>query len=118
MTRLQRRLFMFFFIFLFLLIAPTIIFFARGYRFDLEHGIFVYSGAVTIKSWPQDVKIYLDGEKADKNLNYINGSYTINGVKPGDYLLECRKEGYTSWKKNISVHSGISTEFWNILLFP
>jgi hypothetical protein len=32
--------------------------------------------------------------------------------------LTCTKEGYTSWTKEIEVHSGVSTEFWNIILFP
>ena len=119
MTINQRRLFMFFFIFLFLIIAPVIVFFAKGYRFDLDDGIFVYSGSITIKSVPRDIKVFLNNKQQDdKKINYINGSYTINGIKPGDYSLRCEKDGYTSWEKNIEVHSGISTEFWNVTLFP
>jgi hypothetical protein len=110
---------MWFFIFLFALVAPTVVLFAQGYRFNLENNIFIHSGAITIKSWPKDINIYIDGEKQENaNLNVINGSNTINGVKPGKYKLTCSKPGYLDWEKEIEVHSGISTEFWNVLLFP
>lgn len=110
---------MLFFIVVFMMVAPVIVFFAKGYRFNLEDGIFVYSGSITIKSWPRNVDIYLNGEKqTDKNYNVINDAYTINGIKPGSYTLSCEKEGYTNWEKKIDVHSGISTEFWNVVLFP
>ncbi len=119
MNQTQRRLFALFFIFLFVLVAPTVVLFAQGYRFNLENNIFIHSGSITIKSWPRDINVFLNEEKQnDKNFNLINGSYTINGVKPGKYKLTCSKPGYTSWEKEIQVHSGISTEFWNILLFP
>jgi hypothetical protein len=119
MTLLQRRLFMLFFIVVFMIVAPIIVLFAKGYRFNLENGIFIYSGSITIKSWPRNVDIYLNGKKqTDKNYNVINDAYTINGIKPGNYTLSCKKEGYTDWNKNINVHSGLSTEFWNVVLFP
>ncbi|MDA3815059.1 MAG: PEGA domain-containing protein [Patescibacteria group bacterium] len=110
---------MFFFIFLFFIIAPIIVFFAKGYRFDMESGIFVYSGSITIKSVPRDIQVFLNDKKRNGGkISYINGSYTMNGVRPGKYILRCEKEGYSSWEKNIEVHSGISTEFWNVILFP
>lgn len=110
---------MLFFIILFVMTAPVIVLFATGYRFDSQAGIFVHSGSVTIKSWPRDVDIFLDGKKQDaKKLSNINNAYTINGVRPGHYSLRCEKEGYTGWEKDIDVHSGISTEFWNVILFP
>ncbi len=119
MTSLQRRFYMLFFIGLFLITAPVLVLFAQGYRFDRTGRIFVYSGSITIKSWPRDLDIFINGEKREKkNLNVINNSYTINGIRPGLHTIQCKKDGYTSWTKNVEVHSGISTEFWNILLFP
>lgn len=118
MTKLQRRFYMLGFILLFLLTAPVIVLMAKGYRFDLQRGIFVYSGSVTMKSWPRSVDIYLDGKLQDsKKLNAVNSSYTINGVRPGRHHLRCEKDGHTIWEKNVDTHSGLSTEFWNILLF-
>lgn len=119
MTKIQRRLFLLFFVILFIVTAPAVIMFATGYRFDSANNIFVHSGSITIESWPRDVDIYINGKfQDDKKLNNINNSYTINGIRPGKYHIECKKDGYTNWQKNIEVHSGISTEFWNVLLFP
>ncbi len=119
MTVLHRRLFMLFFIFLFLIIGPMIVLHAKGYRFDLKKGIFVYSGSISIKGFPRNFQVFIDGKQTDKGmLNVINNSYTINSIRPGEYNLKCQRPGYTAWEKNIKVHSGISTEFWNVLLFP
>ncbi len=118
-TIAQRRLFMLFFIGLFIIIAPSIVLFAKGYRFDKNFKIFVHSGSITIKSSPSDIELYLDDKKQKKgNYNIINGAYTINNVRPGNYNLKCKKDGFTTWEKNIKVTSGISTEFWNVFLFP
>lgn len=119
MTRIQRRLYMLSFVATFCLVAPVLVFLAKGYSFDRIGGVFVHNGAITIKSNPKKVDIYLDGKKvSNKMLNIINNYYVVNGVRFGKHTIECKKNGYTSWKKDVEVHSGVSTEFWNILLFP
>lgn len=119
MSPFKRKIFLLSFVVLFFLTAPAVVLYALGYRFDNKNGILVHSGSITIESWPRDVDIYLNDEKQEKKqLNNINNSYTVNGLKPGRYRLKCQKEGYTSWEKNIEVHSGLSTEFWNVLLYP
>ncbi len=119
MSTVKIRLLLAFFFFLFIITAPLIILFFQGYRFDSEKKIFVYSGSITIKSWPRDIDIYLNDKKQNKKrLNTLNGSYTINGIHPGKYKITCKKEGYTTWEKFIDVHSGLSSEFWNVILFP
>jgi len=115
----QRRLYMLSFVVTFLLTAPILVFLAKGYSFDIIGGVFVHNGAVIIKSNPKKVDLYLDGKKvSNKMLNIINNYYVINGVRFGNHTIEAKKDGYTTWKKKIDVHSGVSTEFWNILLFP
>ena len=115
----QRRLYMLSFVITFFLTAPLLVFLAKGYTFDRIGKVFVHNGAITIKSNPKKVDLYLDGKKVSKKrLNIINNYYVVNGVRFGSHIIECKKEGYTTWKKKIDVHSGISTEFWNVLLFP
>jgi dipeptidyl aminopeptidase/acylaminoacyl peptidase len=101
----------------FLIVAPVIVFYAMGYRFSPERGIFVYSGSVTLKTNPRDIEVLIDNERVAKGvINFINRSYHIDGLSPGEYSLEVKSDGYESWSKNISIHSGVSTEFWNIFL--
>lgn len=119
MTRFQRKIYTLTFVILFAITAPTLIFFAKGYRFDTIKKVFIHSGSVIIKSYPKKVDIYIDGKKApNKKLNFINNYYIVNGLRPGKHTVECKKNGYTSWQKKIHTHSGLSVEFWNVFLMP
>jgi hypothetical protein len=70
-----------------------------------------------VKSNPRQANVSLDKEPvSQKKISFINNSYHIDGIRPGEYLLEITSPGYRSWSKKISVHSGVSTEFWNVLL--
>lgn len=107
------------FFIIFLAISPLVIYYSQGFRYDKYHGIFIHSGSVTIKSLPTSVNIYLNDDlQPTKSLDIINSSITLNGLRPGNYNLRVSSEGYQDWEKRIEVHSGISTEFWNVILLP
>ena len=46
----------------FFVTASLLIFYAFGYRYSLERGIFVYSGSITVSSLPKTVDLEIDGE--------------------------------------------------------
>lgn len=100
----------------FLITAPLVIFYSLGYRFNTQRGIFIYTGSLTIKSNPLNVEIFVDQKSESKSLNRINNSYHIGGIKPGEHLIEVKAPGFNSWVKKITVTSGTSTEFWNVVL--
>ena len=102
---------------IFLVVAPIIVMNAWGYRFDFQHGVFVHSGTITLKTNPQNFNVYIDGEpEPSKQTDRINSSNNITGLLPKSYDLTVSADGFQTWRKNTEVHSGISTEFWNILL--
>lgn len=112
-----RKIFFWLLTLFFLATASVVIFYAFGYRFNFERGIFVYTGAITIKSSPQEADIYIDGKQvSNKKTNYLNNSCHINGLRPQEHLLEIKAPEHRAWSKKVAVHSGVSTEFWNILL--
>ncbi|MBD3244861.1 MAG: PEGA domain-containing protein [Candidatus Moranbacteria bacterium] len=114
-----RKILSFLALIVFLLSSVFAIFLAFGYRFNFDTRIFIYSGTIMVKTTPQNVDIYLDDKKIQKkSYDIINNSYNIHGLKPGEYNLRIAKQGYKEWKKTIQVHSGIATEFWNIVLAP
>ena len=114
---LSRKIFFWTLFTLFWLISAIILGYTFGYRFSFQKGIFIYGGSVTLKTTPQLVDIFLDGVQTPSGmLNVINKSYHIDGIKPGEHFIEVRASGYKTWSKKISVHSGVSTEFWNIIL--
>lgn len=102
---------------LFLTTTATVLFLTFGYRWSADRGIFIYTGSATIKSNPRTVDIYLDGEKVPNGmLNIINQSMHVAGIRPGEHFIRVEAAGFKSWERKITVGSGISTEFWNIIL--
>lgn len=119
MKKIHRKIFFWLVFGLFAVSTPLIILHSKGYRFDQKRGIFVYSGSITLKTIPSDVRIFIDNEeRTAKSLDIINNSITLNGLKPGTYLVRVEAEGHQNWEKNIEVHSGLSTEFWSVVLSP
>jgi hypothetical protein len=117
MEKLKRRIFFWTLVLVFFIVAPAIVLHARGYRFDINRGVFVYSGTITSKTNPQAVDIKVNGEtNQSKKINMINNSYNVTGLIPRDYSLEISADGFYPWTKKIDVHSGLASEFWNVVL--
>lgn len=97
--------------------VPVIILNAKGYRFDKDRGVFVHSGTITFKSNPQAVDIKLNDELFEsKKLNRLNSSFNISGIVPGEYNIQVLAPDFQTWSKKTQVHSGLASEFWNVLL--
>ena len=117
MEKLRRRIFFWILVIAFFLTAPAVILRARGYRFDFSRGVFVYSGAITLKTNPENVNVILNGELNETGKNdRINSAIQLSGLLPGEYSIEVAYPGFRSWKKKAQVRSGVSSEFWNVLL--
>jgi hypothetical protein len=117
MERFKRKLFFWSLVLIFFIITPTIVLQARGYRFDWHRGVFVYSGTISFKSNPQNITATLNGVVDETaKLNRINSSFNLSGLLPADYTLGISAPDFYPWNKKIDVHSGVSSEFWNIVL--
>jgi len=105
------------FVLLFLSTTSSVLFYTFGYRFNFERGIFIYTGSVSIKSTPEKVDITVDKELIpEKKLGILNRSIHIGGLTPGEHFIKVSAPGYSTWTKKITIQSGLSTEFWNVLL--
>jgi len=83
-------------LFFFFIILIIIIGYARGYRFDLEKRSVKSTGIISATSNPKAAKIYINGQLkgvTDTNLT----------LSPDNYLVEIKKDGYTSWSKKINL---------------
>ena len=84
--------------------------YAKGnYRFT-QKGFAPETGLLNANSFPSGAEVYIDGEllTATDNTLYL---------KPGDYSVEIRKEGYSPWKKQLAIRSELVTQT-NAQLFP
>jgi hypothetical protein len=96
--------------FTFLVIVFLIIAYSRGYRVNLQKKTVTSTGILAISSFPKAAKVYLNGKLkgiTDLNLN----------LEPGEYQVEVKKEGYTSWQKKIKLKGELVITL-DALLFP
>ncbi|MCA9371712.1 PEGA domain-containing protein [Candidatus Woesebacteria bacterium] len=85
---------------LFICVALVVIAFARGYRWDFKEHNLTSTGIIYVNSFPTAAKVYLNGDLkgvTDSNLTLPYGTYTV----------EVQKEGYSSWKKTVSLQGEI-----------
>jgi len=100
-------------------VAPVMVLFSLGYRFDRDKGVVVYSGTIVLKTTPGSVNINLNDKPApESTIDFINRAYNVGGLRPGHYKIEVNAAESSSWKKEVRVQSGIATEFWNVVLVP
>lgn len=116
MEKIRRSIFFWTLALIFFVIAPTLVLYARGYRIDFQKGVFVHSGTVTLKTNPQNVQISLNGKSEEATASRMNNSLNIAGLIPREYHLTVSSPGFNDWNKKTDVHSGMASEYWNILL--
>ena len=117
MTRKKR-----FFLFLglaiiFLIVAPLTVLYCLGWRFDWETKTIIQPGIFYFKVWPKNVEVYIN-DKFKKKTDVFFGSILIDNLKPGEYKVEIKKEGYLPWQKNLEIKKRQATEAKNIFLVP
>ncbi|TXH07146.1 MAG: PEGA domain-containing protein [Candidatus Moraniibacteriota bacterium] len=101
----------------FLVTASLIIFFALGYRYSLERGVFVYSGSITISSLPKTVDLEIDDKPVSADhYGILNETIHVTGLMPGEHTLTISAPGYSPWSKKVNIQSGVSSEYWNVIL--
>ena len=121
MTRRASKILFFVFFLIFLFFAPLMILYYQGWRFDFDPPAggkrITQTGGLFLKVIPKQAEIYLDG-KLVKKTDFFFGSLLIENLLPKRYLVEAKKNGYFSWKKDLEIKEREVTEAKNIVLFP
>lgn len=84
-------------------VTSTVIFFARGYTFNLKQGKVTKTGILVVTSEPRDAAVYLDGKLQDTT------NTTLNFLAPGTYKVRVTKDGFTPWEKDVAVKAELVT---------
>ncbi len=104
---------------MFFVLLAVVLFYSFGYKYNIEEGETIQTGAIVIKSTPEDAAIYLDNNLFENNntLNsLLTGYIKIENLNSGEYNIKIKKDGYFNWEKDINVNSGYITELKNIVL--
>lgn len=95
---------------IFIAVLVGVIGYARGYRPDFKTRSISSTGIIAIASYPQAAKVYINGSlKGVTNMNLT--------LPPGEYVIELKKEGYTDWRKKITLKGEVVITL-DGLLFP
>lgn len=100
LTRPWRVAIMLFLITSFFVLAPTLILYTSGFRYNSKTGEFKTTGVISIDVEPQDVAVYV-------NNNYVGNKQPLrlDGLVPGDYQVRISKSGYHDFNTVITLRS-------------
>ena len=93
------------------LLTVTVVFYARGYRPNLNNGSVDSTGVVSVRSNPDGAKVFVNGnEKGTTDLD-------LSSLKPGVYLIKIVKEGFSDWEQKVEVKKEVVNVVYAVL-FP
>jgi len=107
-----RRIYAYTFVIVFILIAPLLIFYTEGYRYDFKKGQIVRTGVLNVDSNPRDATIVLNGKTIKNKTQAI-----IKNLPPQEYQITIKKESYYEWEKKLLVFPNQATLTNRITLF-
>ncbi len=100
-------------ILIFVAFAGTTLFFAYGYRIDIEERVFEKTSIIDVTNEINNASLYLDGEEVAESI-----PYQIKGILPGVYDLKLQKEGFLPWERKVKVNEDIVTIVFDALPVP
>jgi len=111
MNKPQKRIFIAFTTLIFILLATLIIgALARGYRFDFDKKKMRPTGLLVANSIPNGAQVWID----DTLKTATDETITL---PPGQYKVEIKKPGYSTWEKNIQIDKEVAVTT-DVYLFP
>ncbi len=113
------KIYLYFCVFAFFFLLGIVLFYSFGYKYSIEEKKAVQTGAIIIKTHPEEVDIYKNDFLYENNrtiVNLFSDFVKIDNLKIGKYNIKVKKEEYFDWEKNINVEGGTVTELKNIVL--
>lgn len=108
----QKRILWISFVILFFILAPLILTYGLGYKYNFAKHKFEETGILFVKTYPRQSEIWLDNKLLD-NSTPITKSY----LSPGHYNLRIVKDGYLAWNKTITINPRTTTFVEDVVLF-
>ena len=115
MKRKNRLILLSFCVVLFFIIAPTILLYSQGYRFDFDKNKIVKTGGIFIEVSNTSAEVYINEKFIDKTGFFAN-TVLIENLLPKKYNIEVKKTEFQTWQKNLDIEEKQVTKVENILL--
>lgn len=118
MTHKSKNRLLYFFIGLFVLLAPTIVLYASGWRFDFANFRLVKIGGIFVKDAPAEAQVTIDNKSAESGIRKLLTGALIGNLLPNAYRLKIELPDYYVWERNVVVRPSVVTEIGPIVLVP
>ena len=99
----------------FLVIAPILIFYSMGYRFDFKKMEVTETGGIYVRTFPAAEEITIDSRINVKPGLFANSIF-VQSLLPNNHSVSVKKAGYYDYYKTIPVVKEQVTKLENILL--
>lgn len=109
---IHRQIFFWTAILTFFIVAPSVVFYTAGYRWNPKKGAIERNGTLIIDTTPVGAKISLNGQEQIKV-----SPVTIKNLSPGTYRIHLSFNGYHSWTKTVQLLPERVTFANNIILW-
>lgn len=98
---------------IFLIMAPAVVFYTSGYRWNPKKNAIERNGTLIIDTSPTGASIKLNGKEIPETT-----SVTLQNLAPGNYSIELDLNGYHPWIKTLSIEPERVTFASSIVLWP
>ena len=109
----HRRILPWIFVLVFLVMAPAVVFYTAGYRWNQKKGVLERNGTLILDTMPVGASIDLNGQR-QTDITPV----TLQNVAPGSYDISLTLQGYHPWSKTLYVEPERVTFASQILLWP
>jgi len=103
---------------MFVIAGVIVIYYTRGYRFDLSTFSITKTGAVYVEAQQSGIEIFLGKNVYSDNSGLLKKGTLISNVIPKKYTLIIKKDGYLDYQKNIEVLPSQVARILNVYLVP
>jgi hypothetical protein len=117
MTKRTRTTLFILMVLVFTIVAPGIIMYSQGYRFDIKKMKYLETGGIYVKTLPGDATILVDDDYKDKTSGFSR-DLLVQNLLPENHLVKIEKDGYHSWTKTLEVKEKKVSEAKYVILFP
>ncbi len=116
MTKQIRLLILLVCVVCFFVIAPVLVLYSMGDRFDFEKVKITATGGIYVRTFPAADQIIIDS-KAVQKPGIFSNSVFVQSLLPKDHAVLVKKTGYYDYLKTLPVKENQVTKIENVLLF-
>ncbi|MEK7195575.1 MAG: PEGA domain-containing protein [Patescibacteria group bacterium] len=118
MAKNKRKILFYLLLIAFFILGGSAVAYVNGWRVDARNLKIAKVGAIFVRSYPDETKIYLDGKEIENGSGIFGNGTLINNLFPRTYTLKLELDGYHPWEESISVKEARVSDAKNAVLIP